>query len=271
MEPCRLAEIERWFEEYAGRFFGPDEYVNRHLRLKQEHTRRVREEILHLAGRLALDEDQTRIAETVALLHDVGRFPQFVRHRTFSDLRSVSHACLAIEVLHQEGVLDALASEERLWIETAVALHSCRMIPAGLDGPALLFLKLIRDADKLDIYRIMTDIYRRYRENAPGLSFDAELPDEPRVTPEVVDAVLAGRLVEHASLRTLNDMRLCQIGWVYDINFTAGLERLQTGGWLEQLFGDLPDSDEMQRVRRKILDYVESRLAAVSGPGGRDS
>ncbi|MEN6575123.1 MAG: HD domain-containing protein [Phycisphaerales bacterium] len=264
MEPCRLDELKRWFDAYTGRFFGPDEYVNMHLRLKQEHTRRTCGEILHLAGRLALEENQTRVAEAVALLHDVGRFPQFATYRTYNDLRSVNHCCLGVEVLRQERVLETLEPGERQWIETAVACHGRKSLPAGLDGPALLFLKLIRDADKLDIYRIVADVYRRHREDPAGFSFEIELPDEPRITPEVLDAILAGRLIEHASLRTLNDMRVCQIGWVYDLNFTASLERLQAGGWLKELFDYLPRNDQTEHVRRKVLEYVESRLTTVS-------
>jgi len=263
MEPYRLDELKRWFDAYTSRFFGPDEYVNMHLRLKQEHTRRTCGEILYLAGRLALDDNQTRIAETVALFHDVGRFPQFATYRTFNDMRSVSHGSLGAEVLRQEGVLEALDADERLWIETAVANHGCKSVSAEIDGPALLFLKLIRDSDKLDIYRIVAEVYRRRKENPAGLSFEIELPDEPWITPEVLEAILAGRLIEHASLRTLNDIRVCQIGWVYDMNFTASLERLKAGGWLDELFEYLPPGDEVDRIRRIVSEYVESRLAAV--------
>ena len=264
MEPCRLDELKRWFDEYTSRFLGRDEYVNMHLRLKQEHTRRTCGEILYLAGRLALDDNQTRIAETVALLHDVGRFPQFATYRTYNDVRSVNHGCLGVQVLHQEGVLEALAPEERQWIETAVAHHSRKSMPAGLDGPGLLFLKLIRDADKLDIYRIVSDVYRRRREDPTGLSFEIELPDEPWVTPEVMEAVLAGRLIEHASLRTLNDIRICQIGWVYDMNFVASLERFNARGLLDELLGYLPQDDRIRQLRLRIFEYLNSRLASGS-------
>jgi len=263
MEPRWLDDLERWFDTYTGQFFGQDEYVNMHLRLKQEHTRRTREEVLYLAGRLALDDNQTRIAETVALLHDIGRFPQFATYRTFNDGRSVNHCSLGVEVLCRERVLETLSLEERQWIETAIAYHGRKSLPAGLEGPALLFLKLIRDADKLDIYRIVADVYRRQAEDPTGFSFEIELPDEPRITPAVLDAVLTGRLIEHTSLQTLNDFRLCQIGWVYDINFTASLERLKIGGWLNELFGYLPQNDQTDRVRERIFRYVESRLTTM--------
>jgi putative nucleotidyltransferase with HDIG domain len=260
MEPRWLDELKRWFDAYTNRFFGQDEYVNLHLRLKQEHTARTREQMLHLAGRLGLDENQTRVAETVALLHDVGRFPQFAKHRTYNDVRSVNHCCLGVEVLHQEGVLESLPPQEKQWIRTAVAHHGRKALPADLDEQTLLFLKMIRDADKLDIYRIVADIYRRRKADPKSFSFELELPDEPPISSEVLDAVLNGRLIEYGNLRTLNDMRLCQIGWVYDLNFAASVERFDAGNYLDELFSYLPQTPDVAEAHRRIRQYMDKRV-----------
>ena len=40
-----------------------------------------------------------RIAEAVALLHDVGRFEQYKRYGTFNDRKSVNHAALGVEIM----------------------------------------------------------------------------------------------------------------------------------------------------------------------------
>jgi len=266
MEPYQLDELKRWFDAYTDRLFSQDEYVNKHLRLKQEHTRRTCEEILYLAGRLALDDNDRRIAEAVALLHDVGRFPQFATYRTYNDLRSTDHGRLGVEVLDQEGVLETLPLRERDWIRTAVGHHSRMALPAGLNGQALLFLKLIRDADKLDIFRVVTGVYRRHREDPGSFSFEIELPDEPRVSPEVLDAVLHGRLIEYRAFRTLNDIRLCQVGWVYDMNFVASLERLKASGLLDEMIGFLPQTAQIAQVREAVFRHIDARLAGGRNP-----
>ena len=259
VDPFRL-----WFEEYTSRFLGDDDYVNIHIRLKQDHTKKTCEEILYLAEQLALDESQKYLAEVIALFHDIGRFPQFARYRTYKDVHSVDHCHLGVEVLAQEGILGCLRREERQWVETAVEHHGRKSLPSNLRGQALLFTKLIRDADKLDIYRIVLTNYRTYYHEPAKFSFEVELPDEPGYSPAVLDAVVSGRVVDYSDLRTMNDMKLCQLGWVYDVNFVAALERLQRRGYIEELLNILPLNDEVQRVRRKILDYLESRLAPVS-------
>ncbi len=258
MDPIWLEGLKRWFEAYSSGFFGPDEFVNFHIRLKREHTRRTCEEILGLARSLVLDENQKRIAEAVALLHDVGRFPQFAAWRTYNDSRSVDHCALGLETLREEKALAHLGEQEKRWVETAVAHHGKRTLPGNLNGPELLFLKLIRDADKIDIFRVVVQTYRKMKENPGGILL--ELPDEPTLSTEVLEAVSAGRLLGYENLKTLNDFKLCQIGWVYDINFAASLEKLQSYGRIDEIFGFLPATPEVAGVRRKIDAYIAARL-----------
>jgi hypothetical protein len=61
------------------------------------------------------------------------------------------------------------------------------------------------------------------------------------------------------ALRTLNDMKLCVLGWVYDVNFVATLRRLKERRHLETIFEFLPDTPDIRKVREKIFAYVEDR------------
>ena len=261
MKQDQLDRFERWFDQYTSRFFGDDAYVNANLEHKRAHTQRTRAESTLLAQELALTEDEARIAELIALFHDVGRFPQFARYQTFNDPRSVDHSQLGVQVLRQERVLDVLAGQERQWVETAVGLHGGKSLPSALTGRALLFAKLIRDANKIDIFRIVAESYQQYQEDPDSFMLEIELPDEPGYTPEVLEAVVKGELIDSTRLRTLNDAKLCQLGWVHDLNFTASLKRIDQCGFLEHLFSFLPQDDEIRQACRKVRDYVDSRLA----------
>ncbi|MCU0917079.1 MAG: HD domain-containing protein [Planctomycetes bacterium] len=260
IESYPLDNFRRWFETFTSRFFGDDACVNAHLRLKQQHTQRTCAEILILAEHLALDERQRHVAEVVALFHDVGRFPQFAEYQTFNDARSVNHSLLGVEILRREGILSVLRREDRQWVETAIEHHGGKSLPAGLTGQALLFSKLIRDADKLDIYRTAVQLYRQYRAD-PAAEFwwKFELPDEPRVSAVVLETIMNGRLTEHGMMQTLNDMIACKLSWVYDMNFAISLARLRAQGSLEQLLAFLPATPEIERLGEKVLAYVDER------------
>jgi len=260
MEQGKLKKFRVWFDDYVAGFYGDDKFINTNLKLKEQHSQRVCQEMRYLADKLLLSDNQKRIARAIALFHDIGRFEQFAKYRTYNDFRSVDHCLLGLEVLREAKVLDAVAGEERELIEKAIEYHGRKDLPADLDGQCLLFSKLIRDADKLDVFYVVTEYYSRCRGNPGKLTLELDFPDKPTYSQRVVEAILCGKLIEYSDLRTLNDMRLLQLGWVYDINFTATLKRVKRRKFLKKLLDFLPATTDINKVKEKIFAYVDFRI-----------
>jgi len=256
----QVENFKAWFDNYVAHFYGDDEFVNAHLKLKEEHSRRTCQEMMYLAEQLNLSDNQKRIAEVIALFHDIGRFEQFVRYRTYNDPRSVNHCLLGLEVLRQKKVLEEVEEKEREFIEKAIEYHGLKELPRNLDGDCLLFSKLIRDADKIDVLYVVTEYYRQYQDNPQAFKLELELPDEPGYSDEIVEKVLRGQQIAYNKLRTINDMKLCQLGWVYDVNFTATLKQLRQRKFLEMLIDLLPRTSDVERVKEKVFAYVDDRI-----------
>ena len=260
----QLTKLKTWFDKFVAGHYCDDDFVNANIKLKQEHTKCVCEEMLYLANKLKLNEHNRLLAESIALLHDIGRFPQFVKYRTFNDPRSIDHCALAIEVTRRENVLCDLQADEQNLIEIAVKYHGAKVLPPDLSGDTLLFSKMIRDADKIDIYRVVTRAYIQHRDDPDNFKLEIEFPDLPGYTPAILDAVLTGQLLEYRDLRCWNDMKLCVLGWVYDVNFPATLKRIQQRGYLNLILTFLPDNNDTAKVRDKIFAYVDSRIRQSS-------
>ncbi|MEE9370236.1 MAG: HD domain-containing protein [Sedimentisphaerales bacterium] len=260
MEQEQLDRFKRWFDDYVAGFYGEDEFVNANVKLKEEHSRRTCEEMRYLADERGLTDNQKRIAEAIALFHDIGRFKQFVKYRTYNDPRSINHCLLGVKVLRQTKVLDGLEIKERELIEKAVEYHGSRKLPDDLEGDCLLFSRLLRDADKLDVFYVVTQYYKQYRDNPEEFKLELELPDGPGYSVEVIEDIFRGRRVDYRRLQTMNDMKLCQLAWVYDVNFTATLKCLRQRRLLEKMFDFLPATGDIDRVRKKIFQYVDSRI-----------
>ncbi len=256
----QLTKFKAWFDKFVAGFYGNDEYINANIKLKEEHSGRVCAEMLYLADQLRLEGNQRLLAETIALFHDVGRFPQFLKYQTYSDAKSINHCLLGLEVLQKENILAQLTDDERQIIETAIRYHGEKELPNNLAGDTLLLSKMIRDADKLDIFNVVIKAYIQQRDDPAHFKLEIEMPDEPRCTPEVLDAILTGRRIDYKMLRTWNDMKLCILGWVYDVNFVPTLRRLKERRHLETIFEFLPDTPEIRKVREKIFAYVDSRV-----------
>jgi hypothetical protein len=260
MEQEQLNKFRVWFDNYAAGFYGDDEFINANLKLKEEHSRRVCEEMRYLTESLGLTENQKRIADAIALFHDIGRFEQFVKCRTYNDCRSLNHSLLGVDILRREKVLEGLDGEEKELIEKAIEYHGMIELPNGLEGEELLFSKLIRDADKLDIFYVVLKYYTQYRDEPEKFKIELDFPDEPGYSAEVVERLLCGRRIDYGILKTFNDVKLCQLGWIYDVNFAATLSRIKQQKFLEKIFDFLPDTSDIESVRGKIFEYVDSRI-----------
>ena len=139
------------FLEYASAY---DDGSDTRIKLKIIHTQRVTEVLEQLTAALPLSESDRELAYLCAVYHDIGRFEQLKRYHTFLDYKSIDHAQLGCEILRQGDFLGELSDREREQVLTAIGNHNRLAIEDGLDEKTLLFAKLIRDADKCDIFRV---------------------------------------------------------------------------------------------------------------------
>ena len=256
-----LASLTAWFASYCGSFRSTDAEVQRNYDLKELHTRNVCE-----AARLIAQEGGERrlmLAQVAALCHDIGRFPQYQEYRTFLDSESINHASLSARILKQNSLLDFLPKGERDSVYFAVRLHNVFQVPRGLPPETDDLLRLVRDADKLDIWRIFADYFfqpESERASGAGLGF----PDLPACSPEVLAAVEAGEMVQLTMLKSLNDIKLLQLSWVYDINFGSTLRLIKERGVLERLAATLPRDAAVLATLDLVRGYLDLRLTGAA-------
>ena len=260
MNTSDLQQFKDWFAEYIKDFYCDDDYVNTHLKHKEDHTYRVCEEMRYLTSDMGMCENDCLIAEAIALFHDVGRFPQFVKYHTYNDVKSIKHSQLSVLEVKRSKVMASIPGVEQKLIIKAIALHSVKGLPDNIDERVILFSKLIRDADKLDIYKLLIYLYAEYQKDPENFMFDMELPDEPTYTDAVVQAAINGELIDYRCLRTLNDIKILKVGWVHDINFASALKRIKENRFIEDLFGFLPGDEKMAELKRTTFEYMNSRI-----------
>lgn len=259
MEQHELNGLRRWFTGYCGSFYSLNHEDQRNITLKEEHTRNVCGNIVQIARGLSLDDARITLAEAIALYHDIGRFPQYQKFKTFKDSVSVNHAALGAKILIENNVLQRLPKHEQDIIVRIVALHNVYSIPGGLDQDKLLFLKLVRDADKLDILRVAIEYYGQPedgRASAVGLG----LPDVPEYSREVLTALKNERMVQMSTLKTLNDFKLLQLAWIYDLNFTSSLRILESRHYIDGIAATLPRTEEIGAALATLRGYVHDGL-----------
>ena len=257
-----LPGLKAWFADYVEKFRSGNPDFRRNIELKVDHTGRVCEEILDVGESLGLKGEDFCLAEAAALFHDIGRFEQYARYGTYRDLVSEDHAVLGARVLRENRVLDRLELQARDLILRTVSYHNRVALPENETERCLYFSRLLRDADKLDIWRVVIDYYTQ--KNGPrNETIELDLPDTPDISDRVYEDLMAGRLVRVDCLRTLNDFKLLQMSWIFDVNFPRTFQLVRERAYLKIIRDTLLPSKRVMEVFSKVQSYLEKRCRSV--------
>ncbi|MFA6470453.1 MAG: HD domain-containing protein [Candidatus Latescibacterota bacterium] len=247
-----LHHIQTWFTRYVNGFPEDTLSFESMINIKVVHSRIVEEICRSLAEELGWSREDIVTASALGLLHDAGRFSQFTEYGTFSDADSVDHGRRGYEVVKESGILSRCSETVQNKILEGILFHNLRTIPPGVLPDSLPFVKLIRDGDKLDIYRIIRE---RIENNQLGdhlkeaLFIRAEGPANPLAIGEIWNR----ETVSNENLFSMADFTLMQMSWVFDINYPPTLRRIRESGILNILACALPDEKEAKEAADFIL------------------
>lgn len=260
MHPPALQHLKVWFKHHTATYLCGNPHYDRDIQLKQAHTGRVAGHILHLGRSIHLPDTDLNLAAASAWLHDLGRFEQYRRFQTFNDRQSVNHAHLSVREAVRHRVLQGCARSEQRLILGAVAFHNAAAVPARFNPRARLFMRLLRDADKLDIWKVVLDYYQR-REQEPNPTIELGLPNTPDISPGVLEAILQHTFVKAKDIKTLNDFKMMQISWVFDLNFQAAFQVAAEQCIIDRLAATLPATAVVARGVQETKRFVQQKLA----------
>ncbi len=238
------------------------------LRLKIRHT----EHVLRYAELLVQQEDclqkHARACILAALYHDIGRFEQFLLYKTFRDTQSVNHALHGLKVLKREDILQKEKPLIQGQVLAAVGMHNRFALPSGLDSGLKNITYAVRDADKLDILRVMAEQFSpfspcptdgdEHEHRHEAVTFYAK--DEPHKWSDVMlQDILHNRLASYANIVYINDFKLLLGSWVHDMYFSASKKYMWEDGHLHRILDSLPDVAPMHKAKAHILTQLKAQ------------
>ncbi|QTA82318.1 HD domain-containing protein [Desulfonema limicola] len=253
MKQQDIKALKIWFSDYVSRYLKNNLEYDYAIKLKKDHTERVCKNIIQLGKDLNLSEQDMLLAETIALFHDLGRFRQYAEYGTFKDADSENHAKLSVKELVLNKVLANCSSAERKTVVKAVAWHNALALPKDIDEKDLFFMKLIRDADKLDIWGVFAALYKDKKHNS---IVELGLPDIPVCSEKAIDSFTQKHMVRLEDIKTLNDFKLLQLSWIYDINFKESLVIANQRKDLDIISDSLPRSEKLDRAVQAARKYL---------------
>ncbi|MBI9057069.1 MAG: HD domain-containing protein [Labilibaculum sp.] len=251
--------IEAWFENYVAGFESEIEEIGTNIELKKNHSFRVSELITELSEEWELDEADLILARIAGLLHDLGRFEQLIKYGTFSDTEQNNHIQLGISTLEENNLLSELSDEESKIVIDSIQNHNETLLPKSISPTSLPFVKLVRDADKIDILHIVANYYSNNKQGS-NKRLEMELSDKHDISKKVFQSIINEKVVDYKDVMTLNDLKLQQMSLIFDLNSKKSFKIISEKTYLKQIFETMPKKDEVIDTYRQMKIFLENQL-----------
>ena len=219
-----IDEAKLKFKEFLNQYKNDEDKAG--FNLKVVHTYHVSEAAKKIALELNLNDEDVKLAELIGLLHDIGRFEE-LKVTSSLDNTKFNHGMYGSKILFQDGLIRNFIkdSEYDRIIQKAVENHNRLFIEDGLNDRELLHVKIIRDADKLDNYRVKRE--EKIENIFPGQVNSEEEIENSKISDKVYNQILEKRLIDINDRVYPLDYWLCILAFVFDMNFPATLKMMK--------------------------------------------
>lgn len=214
------------------------------------HSYRVMELCLLLAKYNKFSKENVEIAMLVGLLHDYSRFEQWTLFSTYDDLKSIDHGDLAVKRLFDNNEIINYCTNKEYYDEIydAIKWHNKYSYPDNLSEHNKLLCKIIRDADKLDIFYLL------------GINSDLVKEDNEKISPKIIEDFYSNKLINHIDVRNNSDRTIVFLAMVFDLNFEYSYKHIHDLQLIDKIFVNIKNKDKFRPYFDYIKKYIEEKL-----------
>lgn len=269
------------FAEYVRNYDPSDEKI----KLKIDHTYRVAGLCQRIAESLGLSEPDVDIAWLLGMLHDIGRFEQIRRFGTFNDVQSVDHAEFGADLLFKEGLIRKFAegyyeecelarsgneeaeqiiknnehhNKDTGLLEMAIRQHNKYRVKEDLTERQRMFCDILRDADKVDIFKVNADIPME-------IIYDVTTEELKNgiITKEVLESFYKKKTVLKSVRKSAVDHIVGHISLLFELVYKESYRQAKEQGYVYKLLDFKSDVPEVNAEFDDMRKYVDEFLMEI--------
>lgn len=242
-----LEKAKREFINYTNNY----DLNNSHITRKIYHSLRVMEVSRKIAEKLNLTEEQIDLATLIGLLHDIARFEQRKRYGTYYDKKSVDHGDLAVELLEENDFIRTFIEDDKYdkIIKIAIKNHNKYEIEP-LEGEELLQAKIIKDADKIDIFYQLAYQFAK----------DKEAIENSAISEDYINQLKQEKCIFRNAEETAIDELVLITSFIYDIHFDSSLKLIKEENYIGKMFEQFNFNEKTRKQVEEILKIANEYL-----------
>lgn len=232
--------------------------------LKVVHTYHVVDNAKEIATKLNLSDDDIKLAELIAILHDIGRFEELNNLNKFDSV-GFDHASYGVKMLFEDKMIRNFIDDDNYdeIIKIAINNHNRLSIQQGLDERSLLHAKIIRDADKLDNFRVKKE--EKIETIFPGKVKSKEDMENSILSDKVYETVKERKCVDIHDRVTTLDYWVCVLAFIFDLNFKESYEIVKNNNYINILierfkYNNLETQKRMDDIGNIMNDYIDNKI-----------
>lgn len=269
------------FAEYVRNYDPSDEKI----KLKIDHTYRVAGMCQRIAESLGLSEPDVDIAWLLGMLHDIGRFEQIRRFGTFNDAQSVDHAEFGADLLFKECLIRKFAegyyeecelarsgneeaeqiiknnehhNKDTGLLEMAIRQHNKYRVKEGLTERQRMFCDILRDADKVDIFKVNADIPMEIIYDVTTEELKSGV-----ISKEVLESFYKMKTVLKSVRKSAVDHIVGHISLLFELVYKESYRQAKEQGYVYKLLDFKSDVPEVNAEFDDMRKYVDEFLMEI--------
>lgn len=233
------------FKNYVDKF-DKNDYA---IKMKYNHSIRVMNISNYIAKKLKLSKEDINLATIIGLLHDYGRFEQWTKYKTFSDLVSIDHGDLGVKILFEDRDIEKFTDlkDNELIISDAIKYHNKYSYPDNLVERNKMFCNIIRDADKLDIFNIF------------GSGIKKLEVEDVKISEKVKQLFFKNKLISWKDVKNKNDEIILKLAMVYDLNYQITFKYLDKKKYIWKIYNSLENKEIFLEYFNHIDKFIKER------------
>ena len=255
-----LRKAQESFKEYLKDY----DIEDGNIKLKIKHTYEVVNKSEYISKGLGLNQENIELAKLIALLHDIGRFEQVKQTNDFLDSKDFDHANYGVKVLFENNLIRKFIENNKYdnIIKKAIYNHNKYKIEENLNDAELLHSKIIRDADKLDNFRVKET---EHFSNIFPSKYNPKTINFESISPKVYNDFMSQKCIKLEDRQTQIDFWVCVIAFIFDLNFDISLKYVKENNYIDILIDRIEYKNDitkqkMEDIRKCAKEYLERSI-----------